>query len=159
MNDYNKTKKKYSFLDKKKKKVQFCGKLNNRKLIIYIETIIIKETMNESDKDLVFSENVKAGKRIYYFDVKQSRNGDKYIAITESKKIVDGTPEAPHFTFEKHKLFLYKEDYEKFITALTKVIAVAKGDDNHHASTNQEFKTENDSNKEQDNQIKIDIEF
>lgn len=43
MNDYNKTKKKYSFLDKKKKKVQFCGKLNNRKLIIYIETIIIKK--------------------------------------------------------------------------------------------------------------------
>lgn len=42
--------------------------------------------MNESGKELIFSENVKAGKRIYYFDVRQSRNGDKYIAITESKK-------------------------------------------------------------------------
>ena len=83
--------------------------------------------MNETDKDLLFSESVKAGKRIYYFDVKQSRNGDKYIAITESKKIVDNSTEVPRFSFEKHKLFLYKEDYEKFSTALAKVIGIAKG--------------------------------
>ena len=74
--------------------------------------------MGETDKDLVFSESVKAGKRIYYFDVKQSRNGDRYIAITESKKINEGTFENPRFVFEKHKLFLYKEDYEKFVDAL-----------------------------------------
>lgn len=83
--------------------------------------------MNENDKDLIFSESVKAGKRIYYFDVKQSRNGDKYIAITESKKINEGTFENPRFVFEKHKLFLYKEDYEKFVTALMKTLDVAKG--------------------------------
>ena len=83
--------------------------------------------MNETDKDLLFSESVKAGKRIYYFDVKQSRNGDKYIAITESKKIVDNSTEVPRFSFEKHKLFLYKEDYEKFSAALAKVIGIAKG--------------------------------
>lgn len=83
--------------------------------------------MNETDKDLLFSESVKAGKRIYYFDVKQSRNGDKYIAITESKKIVDNSTEVPRFSFEKHKLFLYKEDYEKFSAALAKVISIAKG--------------------------------
>lgn len=84
--------------------------------------------MNDADKDLLFSESVKAGKRIYYFDVKQSRNGDKYIAITESKKIVDNSTEVPRFSFEKHKLFLYKEDYEKFMNALTKVVGIAKGD-------------------------------
>lgn len=84
--------------------------------------------MNDADKDLLFSESVKAGKRIYYFDVKQSRNGDRYIAITESKKIVDNSTEVPRFSFEKHKLFLYKEDYEKFVTALTKVVGVAKGE-------------------------------
>ncbi len=84
--------------------------------------------MNETDKDLLFSESVKAGKRIYYFDVKQSRNGDKYVAITESKKIVDNSTENPRFSFEKHKLFLYKEDYEKFMDALVKVVAVAKGE-------------------------------
>ena len=84
--------------------------------------------MSETDKDLVYSENVKAGKRIYYFDVKQSRNGDKYIAITESKKINEGTFENPHFVYEKHKLFLYKEDYDKFVGALEKTLKVAKGE-------------------------------
>mgnify|MGYP003299912980 FL=1 len=83
--------------------------------------------MGETDKDLVFSESVKAGKRIYYFDVKQSRNGDRYIAITESKKINEGTFENPRFVFEKHKLFLYKEYYEKFVEALTKTLEIAKG--------------------------------
>ena len=67
----------------------------------------------DSDRDLFFSKTVKAGKRIYYFDVKQSRNGDKYVAITESKRIAEGPVENPHVTYEKHKLFLYKEDYEK----------------------------------------------
>ena len=83
--------------------------------------------MGETDKDLIFSEGVKAGKRIYYFDVKQSRNGDRYIAITESKKINEGTPENPRFVFQKHKLFLYKEDYEKFMDALNRTLDVAKG--------------------------------
>ena len=83
--------------------------------------------MGDTDKDLVYSESIKAGKRIYYFDVKQSRNGDRYIAITESKKINEGTMENPRFVFEKHKLFLYKEDYEKFVDALMKTLDVAKG--------------------------------
>ena len=83
--------------------------------------------MGESERELVYSESVKAGKRIYYFDVKQSRNGDRYIAITESKKINEGTMENPRFVFEKHKLFLYKEDYEKFVDALMKTLDVAKG--------------------------------
>ena len=83
--------------------------------------------MGDTEKDLVYSESIKAGKRIYYFDVKQSRNGDRYIAITESKKINEGTMDNPRFVFEKHKLFLYKEDYEKFVDALMKTLDVAKG--------------------------------
>lgn len=82
--------------------------------------------MNEIEKDLVFSEAVKAGKRIYYFDVKQTRNGDRYVSITESKKIVEGSYENPRVSFEKHKLFLYKEDYEKFVGALMRTLDVAK---------------------------------
>lgn len=82
--------------------------------------------MNELERELVFSEAVKAGKRIYYFDVKQSRNGDRYLSITESKKIVEGTMENPRISFEKHKLFLYKEDYDKFMAALTRTLDVAK---------------------------------
>jgi len=84
-----------------------------------------KRMMTNADKELVFSESVKAGKRIYYFDVKQSRNGDKYVAITESKKIVSGTEENPQISYEKHKVFLYKEDFEKFTNALNKAIDVA----------------------------------
>lgn len=108
--------------------------------------------MNDADKDLLFSESVKAGKRIYYFDVKQSRNGDKYIAITESKKIVDNSTEVPRFSFEKHKLFLYKEDYEKFMNALTKVVGIAKGD----LSVEEATATAEDSANES---LNIDIEF
>lgn len=81
--------------------------------------------MNETDRDLVFSESVKAGKRIYYFDVKQSRSGDRFVAITESKKINEGTVENPRFVFEKHKIFLYKEDFQKFANALAKTLGVA----------------------------------
>ena len=82
--------------------------------------------MGETDKDLIFSESVKAGKRIYYFDIKQSRNGDRYIAITESKKINEGTIENPRIVFEKHMIFLYKEDNEKFMDALGLTLAKAK---------------------------------
>jgi len=83
--------------------------------------------MNGQERDFVYSDSVKAGKRIYYFDVKQSRNGENFISITESKKVMDDDSEFPHFTFEKHKIFLYKEDYEKFIRTLAKVIGVASG--------------------------------
>ncbi len=83
--------------------------------------------MMQTDKELVFSESVKAGKRIYYFDVKQSRNGDRYVAITESKKIVSGEEDNLQVSYEKHKLFLYKEDFDKFITALRNAIDVAGG--------------------------------
>lgn len=79
----------------------------------------------DGDKDLLFSETVKAGKRIYYFDVKQTKNGDRYVAITESKKITNGTDDNMHVSYEKHKVFLYREDYEKFLTALNKVIGIA----------------------------------
>ena len=84
--------------------------------------------MAENERDIVFSESVKAGKRIYYFDVKETRNGEKFLTITESKKIVDGGDALNNqFTFQKHKIFLYKEDYEKFMAALQKTIDVAKG--------------------------------
>lgn len=86
---------------------------------------------DSKEKDIVYSESVKAGKRIYYLDVKQSRNGDRYISITESKKVVDdkqfsNNTDTPHFSFEKHKIFLYKEDFEKFLEALTSVIGYVK---------------------------------
>ena len=77
----------------------------------------------ENEKDIVYSQAVKAGKRIYYLDVKRNRRGELFLSITESKKIATGEgPDAP-FTFEKHKIFLYQEDFSRFIGGLSKAIS------------------------------------
>jgi hypothetical protein len=69
----------------------------------------------------VYSRSVKAGKRIYYLDVKKARNEDLYLCITESKRKQTGEMEPPQF--EKHKVFLYKEDFAHFTEGLNDVIA------------------------------------
>ena len=73
----------------------------------------------ENYRNEIYSKSVRAGKRTYFFDVKSTRGGDYYLTITESKKRFqqDGS-----FHFEKHKLFLYKEDFEKFSDGLDDVI-------------------------------------
>ena len=76
-----------------------------------------------NDKEIVFSKSVKAGKRIYYLDVKKNRKDELFLAITESKKVVSGEGDAAHVSFEKHKIFLYKEDFEKFVNGLVETIA------------------------------------
>ena len=63
------------------------------------------------NKEEVFSKSVRAGKRTYFFDVKATRGNDYYITITESKKRFDDNGDSH---FDKHKIFLYKEDFEKF---------------------------------------------
>ncbi len=73
------------------------------------------------EQDIVYSRAIKAGKRIYYLDVRKARNNDLYLCITESKRMpseVEGV--AP--TFEKHKVFLYKEDFTHFTEGLADVI-------------------------------------
>ena len=67
------------------------------------------------DREDVYSKAVRAGKRTYFFDVKSTRGRDLYLTITESKKHTheDGTAH-----YDKHKIFLYKEDFEKFIDGL-----------------------------------------
>jgi len=74
-----------------------------------------KEHNNE-----IFSRAVKAGKRTYFFDVKTTASEKLYITITESKRRID--PATGKYSFEKHKLFLYKEDFEKFANGLSDVI-------------------------------------
>jgi hypothetical protein len=64
-----------------------------------------------ANRDEVYSNAVRAGKRTYFFDVKATRGNDLYVTITESKKKYK---EDGEFFYEKHKLFLYKEDFEKF---------------------------------------------
>jgi hypothetical protein len=67
----------------------------------------------------VFSKSVRAGKRTYYFDVKTTKKNDYYLTITERKKRLDENGE---FQIEKHKIFLYKEDFIKFYESLMQVM-------------------------------------
>ena len=67
-------------------------------------------------RDAFFSKRIRAGKRTYYFDVKATRGNDYYLTITESKRKPGESDDWPFF--EKHKLFLYKEDFEKFTEGL-----------------------------------------
>ncbi len=76
--------------------------------------------MEQNDKREILSRAVRAGKRTYFFDVKTTKNEEKYLTITESKKKFN--PENGNFFYEKHKLFLYKEDFEKFQNALGGVL-------------------------------------
>ena len=73
------------------------------------------------EQEIVYSRSVKAGKRIYYLDVRKARNEDLYLCITESKRRQVEGEEAP--SFEKHKVFLYKEDFAHFTEGLQDVIA------------------------------------
>ena len=72
--------------------------------------------MAKNENEILFSKSVKAGKRIYYIDVKRDRHEELYLSITESKRVKDGTEELRP-VFEKHKIFLYREDLEKFLGA------------------------------------------
>lgn len=73
----------------------------------------------ENDKNNeVYSKVVRAGKRTYFFDVKSTKANDLYITLTESKKVFNDGRES----YQKHKIFLYKEDFEKFQEGLSEVL-------------------------------------
>ena len=74
--------------------------------------------MDYDRNDEVFSKVVRAGKRTYFFDIKSTKGNELYITLTESKKrIIDGQE-----SYQKHKLFLYKEDFQKFEDAFKETI-------------------------------------
>jgi len=109
-----------------------------------------KKSAAEGDKEIVFSKAIKAGKRIYYLDVKKNRKEEMFLAITESKKIVSGEGDDAQVSFEKHKIFLYKEDFEKFMDGLHQAIQYIESDGNENLPLTEENNTE---------EIKIDIDF
>lgn len=80
-----------------------------------------KHSANHPDggNNEIYSKVVRAGKRTYFFDVKATRRSDYYITITESKRQVN---DLGGFTYEKHKVFLYSEDFDKFINELLDVV-------------------------------------
>lgn len=98
-----------------------------------------KFEIEKKDNEIIYSKAIKAGKRIYYLDVKKSRNEDLFLAITESKKKVVGFEEDAQVTYEKHKIFLYKEDFDKFIEGLEDVVGFIKREQGEAAPRSEEF--------------------
>ena len=128
-----------------------------------------KMSADMNDKEIVFSKSIKAGKRIYYLDVKKNRKDEMFLAITESKKVIMGEGDDSQVSFEKHKIFLYREDFQKFMAGLTEAIYfIDRNDMNDYISR---LTQEADMEKEQaaieeeakeeklGSEIKIDIDF
>lgn len=129
-----------------------------------------KSAVEMSDKEIIFSKSIKAGKRIYYLDVKKNRKEELFLAITESKKIISGEGDDSQVSFEKHKIFLYREDFEKFMTGLTQAIEFINeeqgpAEPKEVNNTTTEEKTDketpdtNNASAPLSNEIKIDIDF
>ncbi|MBR3529346.1 MAG: DUF3276 family protein [Bacteroidales bacterium] len=76
---------------------------------------------NNRTREELYSQSISAGKRKYFFDVKETKAGDKFIVIAESRKLFDNNTGS--FYFEKNKMFLYKEDFEKFQKGLNNAIS------------------------------------
>jgi hypothetical protein len=94
----------------------------------------------EKQRDEIFSKAVRAGKRTYFFDVKCTKSDDYYLTITESKKRF--SDDDGKFYYEKHKLFLYKEDFEKFSNGLSEVIEFIKTGNHSEITTSEIQKSE-----------------
>lgn len=82
-----------------------------------------QDNNQNNDREEVYSNVVRAGNRTYFFDVKATRKNDLYLTITESKKRFNKDGK---FFFEKHKIFLYKEDFDKFADGFEDAIAYIK---------------------------------
>ena len=104
----------------------------------------------EIRKEEVYSRVIRAGKRTYFFDVKATRSGENYLTITESKRRFDN--EQGKFFYEKHKIFLYREDFEKFLAGLNEVM--------HFVETGEKAEvTEEEQEPKSNNDPHSDIEF
>ena len=107
-----------------------------------MESVDNKEEAKKIDSKFnneIHSEIVRAGKRTYFFDVKSTRNDEYYLTITESKKRFGDNGK---FHFEKHKLFLYKEDFDKFADGLQEVVNFIREKQPEQNTTQEVEKTE-----------------
>ncbi|MDD2952379.1 MAG: DUF3276 family protein [Parabacteroides sp.] len=129
-----------------------------------MEESIKKKHVEGGDREILYSKAIKAGKRIYYLDVKRNLKDDLFVAVTESKKIQ--SKDGSQISFEKHKIFLYKEDFEKFMEGMQDVISYIKSS-NLKKSPQVEVESEGEERNPDDSpeadmsagDIKLDIEF
>ncbi len=110
------------------------------------------ENQNDYNAEEIFSKALRAGRRTYFFDVRETKAGDYYLTITESKKFTneDGT-----FFYKKHKIYLYKEDFPEFNSSLKETcdfIIENKGEEVISEKHDRDF----DKKKEQKNESESD---
>ncbi len=100
------------------------------------------------DKEEIYSKVLRAGRRTYFFDVRATKAGDYYLTITESKKF---TNDDGSFHYKKHKIYLYKEDFEEFkqnLDEMTDYIIDEKGQEVISERHQKDFKKEDDDYSE-----------
>jgi hypothetical protein len=107
--------------------------------------------LEDRDNEEIFSKRIRAGKRTYFFDVKATRNNDYFITITESRRYQKGDG----FGYEKHKMFLYKEDFNKFLAALSESVEYVK----EELMPDVDFESFDRDAEEQDSRIDTKSEF
>src|SRR6056297_3485587 len=109
------------------------------------------EEKGKNGRDIIFSKVIRAGKRTYFLDVKATRKNDYYLTITESKKRFKNNGKR---FFEKHKVFLYKEDFDKFTDSLEEVINFIKREkaDEMEALRKQQEEREQQQQEQQETQ-------
>ena len=103
------------------------------------------------ERDEIYSKALRAGRRTYFFDVRSTKAGDYYLTVTESKKFTeeDGT-----FHFKKHKIYLYKEDFNEFkniLDEMTDYIISEKGEEVISEKHQKDFKKEDENVEDENN--------
>ena len=104
------------------------------------------------ERDEIYSKALRAGRRTYFFDVRSTKAGDYYLTVTESKKFTeeDGT-----FHFKKHKIYLYKEDFNEFkriLDEMTDYIISEKGEEVISEKHQKDFKKEDENVEDEKNE-------
>jgi|TARA_B000000609_G_scaffold152530_1_gene140068 hypothetical protein len=116
------------------------------------------ENQNEFSAEEIFSKALRAGRRTYFFDVRETKAGDYYLTITESKKFTneDGT-----FYYKKHKIYLYKEDFDEFKNSLNETcnfIIDEKGSEVISEKHDKDFDSKKEKEKEKEEEKSSDSE-
>ena len=116
------------------------------------------ENQNDYNAEEIFSKALRAGRRTYFFDVRETKAGDYYLTITESKKFTneDGT-----FYYKKHKIYLYKEDFAEFNSSLKETcdfIIENKGEEVISERHDKDFDMKKEKKEESDSTDKKDEE-
>ena len=116
------------------------------------------ENQNDYNVEEIFSKALRAGRRTYFFDVRETKAGDYYLTITESKKFTneDGT-----FYYKKHKIYLYKEDFAEFSSTLKEscdFIIENKGIEVISEKHDKDFESKKENKKDFDSSEQKDLE-